>query len=453
MKPILLAAVFLSMLAPLARSASDDPSAPHTFDDLGLTITPPKLDGMRFEESKVGQIRGSWRGNLGTLRLDIALIVLPNSEFGFAEPEDVMALIVDNLRDPQNHGDPNFKWDDASAITGPFGWVPVASLARGSLRKSTQVIGTRFMFCSMLEKAGYAIEVDTEPEAADAQIKAITEFFKKGIVYKGPTRDSKWSDAAVKERWEHDASESAQKHFKGAFRTEHYIILSNSDGAKLFAKKAEENYAAIRKAYPFDEIPGRKLLPIFLFSQQEEYYDFYEKIAHVTRDNAAKSKGHAWRDYYATYYDSPVDAVHIHEMTHQLFANRLHLGGGGSWFQEGLAEYMSTLKTERNVTASQVKKGRHVPVPEFVKIKSLLYSSKEKVTGEGGASDNYLEAALLIEFLKESKFGAAKFQSFTHAVGLLRGEDAESIEKAVQGVYGVDLKGLDDKWIEYCKKR
>ena len=112
---------------------------------------------------------------------------------------------------------------------------------------------------------------------------------------------------------------------------------------------------------------------------------------HVTRDNAAKSKGHAWRDYYATYYDSPVDPVHIHEMTHQLFANRLHLNGGGSWFQEGVAEDICTSKNDRNVTASQVKKGRHVPLPEFVKIPSLLYSSQAKVTGEGGAAGDQSE--------------------------------------------------------------
>lgn len=453
MTSTLFAAAFLALLSPLARSAGDDPSAPHAFDDLGLTITPPKLDGMRFEESKVGQVRASWHGSIGSLRVDIALIVLPNSEFGFAEPEDVMSLILDNLRNPQNHGDPSFKWDDANAITGPFGWVPVASLAHGGVRKSTEVVGTRFMFCSLLEKAGYAIEVDTEPAATDAQIKTITDFLKKGVVYKGETRDSKWNGAAVKERWERDAPEGAQKHFKGPFRTEHYIILSNSDGAKLFAKQAEENYKAIRQAYPFEEVPGRKLMPIFLFAQADEYYEFYANIAKISKEAAAKSKGHAWRDYYATYYDAPGDSVHIHEMTHQIFANRLHLGGGGSWFQEGLAEYMSTSKNDRNVCASQVKKARHIPLPEFVKVKSLLYSSKAKVTGEGGAHDQYIEAALLIEFLKESKFGAAKFQNFIHAVGHVPGDDAEAIEKAVQGVYDVDLKGLDEKWIEYCKKR
>ena len=47
-------------------------------------------------------------------------------------------------------------------------------------------------------------------------------------------------------------------------------------------------------------------------------------------------------------------------MTHQVFGNRLRLDGGGSWFQEGVAEYICTRESERTDAANLVKKGRHV---------------------------------------------------------------------------------------------
>jgi hypothetical protein len=100
-----------------------------------------------------------------------------------------------------------------------------------------------------------------------------------------------------------------------------------------------------------------------------------------------------------------------------------------------------------------VKKGKHVPLAEFVAMPSLLYSADEKAAKGDASSENYHEAALLIEFLRESKWGKPHFQDFLHTIGRIRRNDTAAIDRGLQTVYGCDVKGLEEQWIEYCKKR
>jgi hypothetical protein len=266
-------------------------------------------------------------------------------------------------------------------------------------------------------------------------------------------RDPKWTDDEARERWERDAPPETHKKFEKPIRTAHYIVLTSSSGGKSFAKAMEECYAAIRKTYPFDESSEQRLLPVFLFRTPDEYYAYYAKIGDISLEAARRSKGHAWRDYYATWYEAPNDPVHIHEATHQIFANRLHLKGGGSWFQEGVAEYMESSRNERNAIATQVKKGRHKALVEFVALESLLHSSKADDPQGDAAGDHYKQAALLVEFLREQKSLKDKFPDYLRIVGRVPRSDVAAIQRAVKAIYGVDLAGLETQWIEYCKKR
>ncbi len=63
-----------------------------------------------------------------------------------------------------------------------------------------------------------------------------------------------------------------------------------------------------------------------------------------------------------------------------------------------------------------------------------------------------VQAALLIEFLRESPFGKAKFQG-VRAIGRAPHNDRPASEAATRATYCVDLAGLEEKWLEYCKKR
>ena len=174
-----------------------------------------------------------------------------------------------------------------------------------------------------------------------------------------------------------------------------------------------------------------RLMPVFLFRDDEEYNDFCVQMG-MSRSNAGRSAGHAWKDYYATTYRSPNDPVHIHEQTHQLFSNRLFLSGGGSWFQEGVAEYVETSDNDRNVIAREVKRGRHTPLTEFMAIRSLLFRDEGASDDTTEAGDHYKQAALLIEFLREGKWGAGKFERFLTTVGHTRRNDMEALRRAFE---------------------
>lgn len=449
----------LIALIPLCQPAPQQP-ATKTFPDLGLTITLPAsfTEAKEVPVSGTVQLRQRWSAKLGSVDLDIQLWALPlGSEFDFQEPEEVMDMLLYNLRDAKG-GDPSFSFEDQRLVSGNFGVCPYVSLARGAVRDrdGTQEIGTRFMLGGMLEKFGYTVELLATPQPGLEGMKTIVRFLETGISYKGPVRDPKWSDAEVKERWAKDAPEKLKDKLEQFVRTKHYIIFTDS-GSKTtcakFGEQMDENYEAIKQVFPFEEVAGRKLLPLFLFLNPEGYYSFFAKQFNTTEEEARKSKGVASGDWYATFFDAKTDPVHIHEGTHQIFKNRLRLPGGGSWFQEGVAQFMSSTKNDRNVAASAVKKGKHTPLVDFIKIRSLLFSPKEDKKGGDEAASHYDLAALLIEFLHESKFGKARFQDFVHAVGLAAPNSRNAIEYAVKSVYGTDLAGLEKQWVEYCKAR
>lgn len=435
----------------LALAPLQEAPAPLKLEKLSLTIAPPPLEALKPDTRVRGQIQGGWNGKLAGSKVDVNVYVLPISQFGFVEPEDVTEILLENLRD-EKKGDPNFGWDTQELRPGKFGWTPYASIAIGVHKKGTDTKSSSIMFSSLTKDAGYIVQVDVEPEPDEAATKTIVDWLMKGVVYAGEARNFKWTDEEAKARWVKEAPEATHKKLDPPLRTEHYIILTCSSGGKSFAKKMEECYVAIRKVFPFDEVPGRQLMPVFLFRTPEEYYGFCVNVAGWSQEQAARSKGHAWKDYYATWYEAPNDPVHIHEATHQIFANRLRLTGGGSWFQEGVAEYIETKENDRNVAASQVAKGRHTPLAEFVVVKSLIATDEDK-SGSGGAADAYKQAAVLIEFLRESKWGKDKFLTFVHTVGLVPRGKLPAIEAAVRRVYACDLATLEAKFVEYCKKR
>ena len=451
------------LLAPAtpARAAQDPkPAAPaahvEKVEKRGLTLTLPPIEALEPTGAVGGQVERRWKGKLGASKVDLQLVVLPREKYGLSEPFDVVDLLLGNFQDPKQGGRASYAFEEQRTVSGPFGYVSYAALARGPVDdpQSTKPKGVRWLLGGLLEQDGYLVRVEVEPAPSDADAKRIVEFLEKGIVHEGAKLDPKWSDQEAVERWQRDAPAKTHDKFEGAIRTKHYLILSNSSGADTFAKKVEECYDKIRATFPFEEVPGRRLMPIFLFRTPDEYYEFMAKATRTTIEAARKSKGHAYRDYYATWYEAPNDPVHIHELTHQIFGNRLYLSGGGSWLQEGVAEYVECSKNDLNPAAGQVGRNRHVPLVELMKAPSLLYSAGgETVTGTNDAGDQYKQAAVLIEFLRESKATKKRFLEFLHAVGKVRRNDLEAIEATVQRIYETDVAGLEKLWIEYCKKR
>jgi hypothetical protein len=442
-------ALILALVAAAPVQEEQAPTA--AFPELGLKLELPEL--ARFESQGPGeQVVGRWSGRLGNAKVQIVLRVLPRAQFGFGEPEDVSQLLEWNFGE-ESEAD-GFAFSRAELVEGPYGHAPYASLVTCDLTDDDGDVVERFYaLCGLLEQHGYAVEVRASPPPDEASEQTLLAFLRGGVRYSGEVRDPRWSEDEVLARWREYAPEDAARDLEKPIRTEHYVILGNSSGGKAFAKAMEEFYDRIREVYPFPEAKGRRLMPVFLFRTPDQYYAYYSKIAEIDLEEARKSKGHSWRDYYATWYEAPKDPVHIHEATHQIFANRLGLSGGGSWLQEGVAEFISSRSNELNDIARVVKKGEHTPLRKFVAIPSLLGSAKKDIKGGNEAGDHYAQAALLIEFLREGRFGKGKFERFLHTVGRLPRGKVERIDAAIRAIYGVDLDGLDAEFQAWAKKR
>ena len=408
-----------------------------------LTLTLPALEGL----APAGENR--WRGNLGASRVEIAFKTLASQKYQFAEPEDVLEVGPSFWRSPeQGRNDPAKR----RARAGAYGFASYAAWERNELRSKdgSGPTGVRYLLASLLPEAGYWITLEASPPPEDEA--ALVAFLEQGIAWSGPVREHRWTDEEARARFVRDAPFETHAKLEAPIRTAHYLVLTNSKGGETFGRKMEECFEAIRKVYPFDDVPGRRLLPVFLFRTSAEYFEFYASIAGIELESAERSKGHAWRDYYATWYEAPGDLVHIHEATHQIFANRLGLHGAGSWFQEGVAQYMSTKPGDRSAAAGRVKRGEHVPLARFVEIPSLLQSSDPDAPGGPEAGDHYAQAAVLIEFLRESKWAKAKFPLFLARMGRAP-RSLVGVEAVFEEVYDVGVDGIEERFVEYCKKR
>lgn len=426
---------------------------PVRLDDPPLSLDLPALEGLTRADRAIGDLVAVWSGTLGESQVHIQVAAIERARFGVDEPEELSELFEENHAERFRREKRSVEFGPREPFPGEFGWLPYATLVVADTRTGTAVDGRMWMLCGVTEAKGWAVQVEALPPPRGADEKALEAFLRKGVTCAGEPRVWEWTQEEVERRWREFAPEDALDKLRDPIRTEHYILIGNSSGDRSMAKKMEECYDTIRSIYPFPEVPGRKLMPVFVFTTQEQYYEFFAKRANIPIEKARRSKGHSYLDYYATYYDAPGDPVHIHEATHQIFGNRLFLNGGGSWFQEGVAEYVSTRDNERGNAARLVKKGRHTKLREFVAIPSLLMSAEQDIKGGNEAGDHYKEAALLIEFLRESRFGKAKFPDFLQQVGRVKRNDVDAIDDAIRRVYSVNLDGLDEEWQAWAKKR
>jgi hypothetical protein len=442
------------MLAVLLTLAADPVRIEEVrLDPPALTLRLPELEGLARNDQPAGDRVGLWTGTLAGSALTIQVAAIDRSRLRVTEPEELASLIEEDHVERYSKTGRSAVFRQREPVKGDFGWLSYASLEAADVTKETAVVARLWLLCGLTESHGWAVQVEATPSGSAEVERAVLAFLKGGVRAEGKPRNAQWSEEEVRAVWAEYAPPDALDKLEEPIRTEHYIVIGNSSGGKAFAKKMEECYDTIQGLFAFPEVEGRRLMPVFLFRTPDQYYAYYAKRANTPLEKAKRSKGHAWLDYYSTWYEAPNDPVHIHEATHQIFENRLFLNGGGSWFQEGVAEYVETRPNERGNAARLVKKGRHTPLRQFVEIPSLLMSAAEDDKGGDEAGDHYKQAALLIEFLRESKFGARGFPAFLDAVGRARANDVAAIERAVHQAYGVDLDGLDREWQEWAKKR
>ena len=446
---------------PAARAAdgtTDETPGVATFPELGLTLELGRFGELERRNISNDSIAAMWRGELGECQVELTLSLLPGESFPVTEPIEIRSVMASNMRRRARKGDEPFRFTKTWLHEGAYGFASYAAAGSGPYWEKGEEAGAYWCLAGMLADKSYALHALFEPAPSEELAAEVARLFEEGIAYEGSVRDANWTDEEAEARWRRDVPDDLADELDLVMRTDHYLIMSNKGKAKLFGKKMEAFYKEIQETFPFEDCEGQKLMPVFVFITPDQYFDYYVKIAGVTLEAARQSGGHAWRDYYAAPYGNPNAPVHIHEATHQIFGNRLFLNGGGSWFQEGVAEYVESSENERNVVANAVKKGRHVRLREFVGLPSLLYSSeKDRKTGGSAAGDAYKQAALFIEFLRDSKWAKKEkkgvFPVFLQIMGDVQRNDVEAIEAVFKRLYGLDLDELDAKFMEYCKKR
>jgi len=429
-----LGALFFGLASPVAQA--DEPRVVH-LDDLGLTLTLPPLEGLTASRGQ------RWSGRMGASRVEISLQTLPEERYHCAEPEDVLDLGPSFWADPENARNAPGR---RHALAGPYGCATYAVWERMPLldARSGSVTGLRFLLGGLVPHAGYWVTLEASPPPSSEEEVALFAFLKDGIAYAGEVREHRWTDEEARERWIRETPEELHDAFVSPVRTEHYIVLGDSPAAKTLASKMEQCHEEIRAVLPFDEVPGRRLLPVLLFRSPDEYQEYHARAARVSMEEARQSQGQAFYDCYVTF--AQASGSPMRGATRQILVNRLGLAGGGAWFQEGLAEYLATRRAERKAAAALVKKEKQLPLAELVARRSLAGAGEE-------GSELALEAALLIEFLHEDAWARPRFEELLLRVGHLAHAEPSEIEAAFRATFGVDLAALEGRWVEYCRKR
>lgn len=233
-----------------------------------------------------------WKTTYEEYALAFELVTVPRKEWGLLDPFDVLENIAYNRRlDPAQQA---FRLEEQQVLEGPLGPVPFAAAATAGMWDVTERIGTELFVAGLTESKGYSIRARCTPAPDKKTRAAIFALFQEGLHFTGKVEDPKWTEEEALARWERDRPEELAGDMD-IYRTDHYIIFTNSSSGKKFAIKMEECYEAIQETFPFPEIPNRRLMPVFLFRTKEEYIDYYAKIANISKKSAANSKGHAWR--------------------------------------------------------------------------------------------------------------------------------------------------------------
>lgn len=270
--------------------------------------------------------------------------------------------------------------------------------------------------------------------------------------------DPNWSDERVATAIEAKFLPAEAKDIE-LVRSKHYIIFSTASGADRMAKAIEEIYQAFEKTFPFEEPKGAPLLPIYLLKDHGQYTEWSMRSTGWDREQAARSAGHAYRDYFATYFTGGADATMYHEAGHQLVGNRLMLYGGGSWFQEGMAVYFEDkwTKSKRlsSVASGMIKSDRYTKFRELFDVPSLLHSDGDSKRGSI-AGQRYVQSGTIIHFLAEGKlkknFGRMLDELRNYRRPQSKGDtvsDEHMWDTIFRKAYGLDIDGVEALWKEH----
>lgn len=418
---------------------------------------PPEWQQLGAERSQPG-VAWTWRGILDGVRCDLALRIAPESpERTFAEPESVIEVLRNTLRRPTGwicsrrpleptspeladgllEGSEHLQLGRAESWCGHFGWAQIAGHARGVLRQDDQVVGSLRVVAGLLPDGGYLLTATCRPAAPPALEARLDDVLRAMVRWRGAVRDPSWTAAEVRRRWAREIP--AALPLRDVARSEHYVVLSTAriDGDVL--RELERGHERLREIVPFADLTPRRLLPVFLFASQDEYHSF------AATQGVLGTRGHSLADACAT---TVADReVLRHELVHQLMHNRVFLGGGGGWLQEGLAEYVSGDPARRTELAARVVRGATMDLWSLIRAWEVpTGAAVEHET----LDDEYELAALAVAFFHDSAWAGDRFPQLVERVGLMAPGDGAAVEDAIADVYGVPFEAVEEAWLQWC---
>lgn len=443
--------------------------------ELSLAIDFSGVEDFEGSRDRAGQSWGRGSGSISGTPVSFDLTVLDRKVFDeFSGPGDVAEVYSFNAgnRARREGRAGGFQFEVSRALPGtfgevPFGWFSVEDRVNGAPGEEARVVGHEVIVSGLTPDFGYMLEIVSETAIEQEGVEAIARWAQGAVAYDGPVLDPRWTDEEAEARFWEDAPKAIADRLRRRnerptiARTEHYIVFTDLGRKTLegFEKVLEENYDHIRSVFPFDELEGERLMPVFYFKRSEHYRDWWVETLEGgderARASARRSAGVAAGDVYATYHQSTTDPVHIHEQTHQIFRNRLRLTGGGSWFQEGVAEYMSSKPGDLGaIKRLSRREGGLVPMADLMVVPSLLMSpAGSRRDGRRKAALAYTHAASIVEFCKHSTFGKERFLDWVHAIGRVGPGDLPAIEAAIARIYGVSLDEFEAAFRAYWHQR
>jgi hypothetical protein len=427
------------------------------FPEYGLTLVLPKLDSIARQKPEGS--KAEWTGQLGASQVRLRFHVLANADYDFFEPEDVVETWRDAMRDPDDKKseakDTDFSFEPTHCVAGAVGCSPILACTQAAMQKKNDPTakGTLMIVAGLLPENAWSMRADVWPALDAERTKALASSLEKCCTYQGKLRDPQWTDDEATAFWKKMAPESTFKKLAKPVRTEHFIVLTNSTSPGPFVKKLEGWYASIRKVVPWEELKGRKLMPILLYRTDDDFQTFYRKYWQMKPEEEVDDQSETVDYWTATSCDDDDDYDHLLDMCKQVLIVRLRAWGGCQWMRSGVRELVATKPNERGEALRAIKKGEFTPLEKLLDNDAWgEQGDKYEKKGASDEADYWGQAALWMEFLRTGPWPNDSFQRFVRTAGSLPDGDREGVKDVLRTVYGMEPSALQQKWVEHFSK-
>lgn len=199
------------------------------------------------------------------------------------------------------------------------------------------------------------------------------------------------------------------------------------------------------------------LLPIFLHKRRSAYILATMRLG-LSAQQVEAMEGHAWDQYYSTWYSGPRHPVHIHEGTHQYVTATLGLDGGGPWLQEGFARWVET-QYSRETPARNARNLLRTR-KDFPTLRALLASRSFLLRGNLQSGDGqkrnlstielYDISASFVQYLAQEH--RSRFRQVFLQCGVLPSGQDKLVVDALERCLGMSFRKLEADWKRWLRE-